>query len=62
MCPGSCHSMWFHRPTRVYERLPVDLCLHQFIGTGGPAVGDVFTRSGELMATVVQQGLVRVRT
>jgi len=33
----------------------------QFIGTRGLAVGDVFSRSGELVATVAQQGLVRLR-
>lgn len=56
------HAMWFHRPVRAEEWLLFDLRPHQFVGTRGLAVGDVFTRSGELVATVAQQGLVRVRT
>jgi len=39
-----------------------DLAPHQIKGTRGLATGDVFTAEGELVATVAQQGLVRVRS
>ncbi len=55
------HAMWFHRPVRADEWLLFDLRPHQIIGTRGLATGDVFTSDGELVATVAQQGLVRLR-
>jgi acyl-CoA thioesterase II len=55
------HAMWFHRPVRADEWLLFDLSPHQIIGTRGLATGDVFTAHGELVATVAQQGLVRLR-
>ncbi|HCB37254.1 MAG TPA: acyl-CoA thioesterase II [Acidimicrobiaceae bacterium] len=55
------HAIWFHRPVRADEWLMFDLRPHQIIGTRGLATGDVFTAAGELVATVAQQGLVRLR-
>ncbi len=55
------HAVWFHRPVRADEWLLFDLKPHQLIGTRGLATGDVFTANGELVATVAQQGLVRLR-
>jgi len=55
------HALWFHRPVRADEWLLFDMRSHQLIGTRGLATGDVFTRDGKLVATVAQQGLVRVR-
>ena len=56
------HAMWFHRPVRADEWLLFDLSPHQIIGTRGLATGDVFTARGELVATVAQQVLVRIRS
>jgi|TARA_B110000014_G_scaffold102785_1_gene70497 acyl-CoA thioesterase-2 len=55
------HAVWFHRAVRADEWLLFDLSPHQIKGTRGLATGDVFTASGELVATVAQEGLVRLR-
>ena len=55
------HAVWFHRVVRADEWLLFDLAPHQIKGTRGLATGDVFSAKGELVATVAQQGLVRVR-
>ena len=55
------HAVWFHRPVRADEWLLFDLSPHQLRGTRGLATGDVFGASGDLVATVAQQGLVRLR-
>ncbi|MEC8922989.1 MAG: acyl-CoA thioesterase domain-containing protein [Actinomycetota bacterium] len=55
------HAVWFHRAVRADEWLLFDLSPHQLKGTRGLATGDVFTEGGELVATVAQQGLVRLR-
>ena len=55
------HAVWFHRAVRADDWLLFDLAPHQIKGTRGLATGDVFTANGELVATVAQQGLVRLR-
>jgi acyl-CoA thioesterase-2 len=55
------HAVWFHRPLRADDWLLFDMRPRQLIGSRGLATGDVFTASGELVATVAQQGLVRLR-
>lgn len=55
------HSLWFHRPVTADEWLMFDLRPRQIIGTRGLATGDVFTQDGVLVATIAQQGLVRLR-
>lgn len=55
------HAVWFHRAVRADEWLLFDLSPHQIKGTRGLATGDVFTVRGELVATVAQEGLVRLR-
>ncbi|MGH7898903.1 MAG: acyl-CoA thioesterase [Candidatus Binatia bacterium] len=55
------HAVWFHRPVRADEWLLFDMRSHQLIGTRGLATGDVFTRQGTLVATVAQQGLIRLK-
>jgi acyl-CoA thioesterase-2 len=55
------HAVWFHRPFRVDDWL--------LYSTDGPAAagaraftrGAIFTRSGELVASTAQEGLIRVR-
>lgn len=55
------HAVWFHRPVRADEWLLFDLAPHQIRGTRGLATGDVFDAKGLLVATVAQQGVIRVR-
>ncbi len=55
------HAMWFHRPFRVDEWL---LCEYEAISTSnarGLARGAIYQRDGKLVATTIQEGLVRVR-
>ena len=56
------HAMWFHRPFRADDWLLYD---QSAISTGqarGLAGGAIFTRDGTLAVSVVQEGLVRVRS
>ena len=55
------HVVWFHRPLRADEWLLFDMRPEQLIGTRGLATGNVFTRDGVLVATLAQQGLVRLK-
>lgn len=53
------HSMWFHRPARADEWL---LFAQESAGVGsGRALGHgrFFTRGGDLVATVMQEGVIR---
>jgi acyl-CoA thioesterase-2 len=52
--------MWFHRPFRADEWLLYDQVSPSASGGRGLAVGRVFTRDGRLVATVAQEGLIRV--
>jgi acyl-CoA thioesterase II len=54
------HSIWFHRPFRVDEWLLYDVESPAAFGARGFARGSYFTQSGELVASVAQEGLVRV--
>ena len=55
------HAIWFHRPFRVDEWWLYDQ-VSPFAGGGrGLATARVFTQAGELVATVAQEGLIRVR-
>ncbi len=55
------HSIWFHRPFRVDEWLLYVVDAPVSSGGRGFARGTYFTREGELVASVAQEGLVRVR-
>jgi acyl-CoA thioesterase II len=55
------HAMWFHRPFRADEWLLYDQESPSASGGRGLARGRVFTRDGRLVASVVQEGLVRPR-
>ena len=53
------HTIWFHRPFRADEWWLYDQ-VSPFAGGGrGLALARVFTQSGELVATVAQEGLIR---
>jgi acyl-CoA thioesterase-2 len=56
------HSIWFHRPFRADEWL-LYVVDSPFSGAGrGFTRGTYFTRGGDVVASVAQEGLVRVRT
>lgn len=54
------HAMWFHRPFRADEWFLYDCASPSASGARGLATGRIFTRDGTLVATVVQEGLLRV--
>ncbi|MGH8827797.1 MAG: acyl-CoA thioesterase [Jiangellaceae bacterium] len=53
------HAMWFHRPFRADEWLLYDQASPSASGGRGLVFGRLFTASGELVATVAQEGLIR---
>ena len=53
------HAMWFHRPVRADEWLLYDQGSPTAAGARGLATGTIFTRSGSLAVSVVQEGLIR---
>jgi len=53
------HAMWFHRPFRADDWLLYDQESPAAAGARGLARGSIFTRSGGLVVSVVQEGLVR---
>jgi acyl-CoA thioesterase-2 len=55
------HCIWFHRPFRMDEWLLFDQDSPAAAGARGVARGLLFTIGGELVASFVQEGLVRLR-
>jgi acyl-CoA thioesterase-2 len=55
------HVMWFHQPLRVDEWLLYVLDSPAAHGGRGLARGRVFSRDGRLVASVMQEGLMRQR-
>ncbi len=55
------HTIWFHRPFRADEWWLYDQFSPFAGGARGLALARVFSQSGELVATVAQEGLIRVR-
>lgn len=53
------HAMWFHRPARADEWLLFDQTPEVTSGARGLASGRFYDRNGELVATCVQEGLIR---
>lgn len=53
------HSIWFHRPLRTDEWLLYRMESPVAAGARGFSRGTFFTRSGRLIASVAQEGLVR---
>ena len=53
------HSLWFHRECRVDDWLLYAIDSPVTAGARGFARGSIFTRSGTLVASVAQEGLVR---
>jgi len=56
------HCMWFHREFRCDDWLLYDTRSPVAFGARGLAHGAIFDRSGRHVASVVQEGLVRLRS
>lgn len=54
------HAMWWHRPARVDDWLLYAQESPSALGGRGLARGRIFTRDGELVATVAQEIMIRV--
>jgi acyl-CoA thioesterase-2 len=55
------HAIWFHRPFRADEWWLYDQWSPSASGARGFAIARVFTQDGTLVATVAQEGLIRMR-
>ena len=53
------HAMWFHRPFRADRWLLYAQDSPVAVGARGLARGEVFTEEGDLVVSVVQEGLIR---
>lgn len=55
------HAMWFHRDFRIDEWLLYDMDAPNASASRGMNFGRIFTQDGRLVATVAQEGLMRLR-
>ena len=55
------HTIWFHRPFRADDWWLYDQASPSASGARGLAIGRVFSRDGQLVASVAQEGLIRKR-
>lgn len=55
------HTIWFHRPVRADEWWLYDQESPSASSARGLALARIWTRSGQLAATVAQEGLIRLR-
>lgn len=53
------HAMWFHRPFRMDEWLLYAIESPSASGARGMARGSFYTKDGSLVASVMQEGLIR---
>lgn len=56
------HAVWFHRPFRVDDWLLYDIESPSAAGARGIVRGRFFDRAGRLVASTVQEGLIRKRS
>ncbi len=56
------HAMWFHRPLRVDDWLLYCVSSPSASSSRGLAQGSVFNRAGDLVASVAQEGMVRLKS
>jgi acyl-CoA thioesterase-2 len=56
------HAMWFHRPLRADEWLLYSQESPNLSGARGLTTGHFYRRDGTLVASVVQEGLFRIRS
>ena len=54
------HAMWFMRPFRVDEWVLYSMKSPAAIGSRGLATGRFFSRGGDHLVSVVQEGMIRV--
>lgn len=54
------HAMWFHRDFRIDQWLLYVMKSPSASNARGLAIGDVFTQDGSLIATIAQEGLMRL--
>ena len=54
------HAMWWHRPVRVDEWLLYVQSSPSASGARGLAAGRIYNRAGELVASVAQEGMIRI--
>jgi acyl-CoA thioesterase II len=54
------HALWFHRPFRVDDWLLYSIDSPVAAGARGFTRGSIFTRDGLLVASVAQEGLIRL--
>ena len=55
------HAMWFHRPFRTDEWVLYDMTSPSASGARGLGIGHFYAQDGRMLATVVQEGLLRRR-
>lgn len=55
------HTIWFHRPFRMDEWLRFEMESPNASGGRGLCLGHVYDRQGILVATLAQEGLIRLR-
>jgi len=55
------HAMWFHRPFRMDDWLLYAMESPNAAGARGLNIGRIYTRRGDLVASVTQEGLIRLR-
>ncbi len=56
------HSVWLHRPFRADEWLLYAMDSPVMTGARGFVRGAIYSRAGDLVASVAQEGLLRLRT
>jgi acyl-CoA thioesterase-2 len=56
------HALWFHRRFRADEWLLYSIDSPSAAGARGFTRGSIFARDGTLVASVAQEGLIRLRT
>jgi acyl-CoA thioesterase-2 len=55
------HAMWFHRPVRVDEWLLYSTDSPSSSGGRGLARGSIYDRNGRLVASTIQEGMMRLK-
>jgi acyl-CoA thioesterase-2 len=55
------HSMWFHRPFKMDEWLLYSIESTNASGSRGLVRGQIFNQQGQLVASTMQEGLMRMR-
>jgi acyl-CoA thioesterase-2 len=55
------HTIWFHRPFRMDDWLRFEMESPNASGGRGLCLAHVYDRHGALVATLAQEGLIRLR-